>query len=80
MNPNQPTGARTTSRRDFIKGSTALAVGGALASTLSISRSAHAAGDDQIVVTRADLQTRLDDRLQSRTAAAVDLHAGHRHR
>ncbi len=37
-------------RRDFLKSSTALAVGGALASTLSIGRSAHAAGDDTIKI------------------------------
>ena len=38
------------SRRDFIKGSTAAIVGGALISNLSIARSAHAAGDDEIKI------------------------------
>jgi predicted dehydrogenase len=50
MNPSLPAAAPGTSRRDFLKSSTALAVGGALASTLSITRSAHAAGDDTIKV------------------------------
>ena len=36
------------SRRDFLKGSTAAVAGAALAGSLSISRSAHAAGDDKI--------------------------------
>jgi myo-inositol 2-dehydrogenase / D-chiro-inositol 1-dehydrogenase len=38
------------SRRDFLKGSTAVIVGSTLASGLSISRSAHAAGDDLIKI------------------------------
>jgi predicted dehydrogenase len=37
-------------RRDFLKGSTAAVVGTALAGTLSIARSAHAAGDDEIKI------------------------------
>ena len=37
-------------RRDFLKGSTAAIVGGALAANLSIARSAHAAGDDEIKI------------------------------
>jgi myo-inositol 2-dehydrogenase / D-chiro-inositol 1-dehydrogenase len=45
MNPtNGPT------RRDFLKRSAAVAAGGALAGTLSVARSAHAAGDDTIRV------------------------------
>ncbi len=38
------------SRRDFIKGSTALAIGSAVAGSLSLARSAHAAGDDEIKI------------------------------
>ena len=38
------------SRRDFLKGSTALAAGAALTGPLSIGRSAHAAGPEQIKV------------------------------
>jgi myo-inositol 2-dehydrogenase / D-chiro-inositol 1-dehydrogenase len=38
----------TPSRREFIKTSSIVAAGGALASTLSLARSAHAAGDDTI--------------------------------
>ena len=38
------------SRREFLKGSTAAVVGGALAGSLSIARSAHAAGDDEIKI------------------------------
>ncbi len=37
-------------RRDFLKGSTAAIVGGALATNLSIARSAYAAGDDEIKI------------------------------
>jgi predicted dehydrogenase len=37
-------------RRDFLKGSTAAVVGSALAGTLSIATSAHAAGDDEIKI------------------------------
>ena len=49
---NQPhaAGGTAPSRRDFLKSSTALAVSGALAGSLSIARSAHAAGDDQIKI------------------------------
>ncbi len=46
----QPLEHRTPSRRDFLKGSTALVVGGAVAGSLSIARSAHAAGDDALRV------------------------------
>jgi myo-inositol 2-dehydrogenase/D-chiro-inositol 1-dehydrogenase len=38
------------SRRDFLKSSTAAIVGGALAGSLSIAKSAHAAGDDEIKI------------------------------
>jgi len=38
------------SRRTFLKGSTAAIVGGALAANLSIAKSAHAAGDDEIKI------------------------------
>ncbi|MDZ4818369.1 MAG: Gfo/Idh/MocA family oxidoreductase [Planctomycetota bacterium] len=38
------------SRRDFLKSSSLLMAGGAVASTLGIARSAHAAGDDQIKI------------------------------
>lgn len=41
---------QTTTRRDFLKGSTALAAGAALSGSLGIARSAHAAGPDQIKV------------------------------
>jgi myo-inositol 2-dehydrogenase / D-chiro-inositol 1-dehydrogenase len=37
-------------RRDFLKGSTAAIVGGTLAGSLSIAKSAHAAGDDEIKI------------------------------
>jgi len=40
----------SASRRDFLKGSTAVIVGGALAGNLAIARSAHAAGDDEIKI------------------------------
>lgn len=40
----------STSRRDFLKASTAAAVAGAVASQLSVARSAHAAGDDVLRV------------------------------
>src|ERR1700694_3932528 len=39
-----------------------------------------AAGDNQIVVAVADLQTGRDDRLQTRSASPVDLHTGNRPR
>ncbi len=42
--PDQP------NRRDFLQGSTAVAAGAALGSSLSIARSAHAAGPDQLKV------------------------------
>jgi myo-inositol 2-dehydrogenase / D-chiro-inositol 1-dehydrogenase len=38
------------SRRDFLRGSTAAIVGSAFAGSLSIARSAHAAGDDEIKI------------------------------
>jgi len=44
------TAASQASRRDFIKTSTAVAVGGSLLGSLSVARSAHAAGDDEIKV------------------------------
>jgi len=40
----------SVARRDFLKGSTAAIVGGALAGSLSIAKSAHAAGDDEIKI------------------------------
>ncbi|MHC4176731.1 MAG: Gfo/Idh/MocA family oxidoreductase [Planctomycetota bacterium] len=40
--------AKRPSRREFLKGSTAVVAGTALAGSLSIGRSAHAAGDDKI--------------------------------
>ncbi len=45
-----------------------------------VAHALRAAGNHEIVVAGMDLQARLDDRLQARAAAAVDLHAGHRHR
>ncbi|HJT33333.1 MAG TPA: Gfo/Idh/MocA family oxidoreductase [Pirellulales bacterium] len=51
--PEQPIGSKEISiptRRDFLKGSTAALVGGALAGTLAIGRSAHAAGGDLLKV------------------------------
>src|SRR5262245_33047856 len=42
--------ASGASRRQFIKTSTAAAIGSALAANLSITRSAHAAGNDQIKI------------------------------
>lgn len=47
---SQPKIVSIPSRRDFLKGSTAALVGGALAGTLAISRSAHAAGDDVLKI------------------------------
>ena len=44
----KPSRIVTPSRREFIKTSSIVAAGGALASTLSLARSAHAAGDDTI--------------------------------
>ena len=44
------TGRAKTSRRDFVKRSTAAVAGAALAGELSIARSAHAAGDDLIKI------------------------------
>ncbi len=46
--PSAP--ANSASRRDFLKTSTAVVVGGALVGSLSIARSAHAAGDDEIKI------------------------------
>jgi myo-inositol 2-dehydrogenase/D-chiro-inositol 1-dehydrogenase len=48
--PQNSTRPISPSRRDFLKGSTAAVVGGALAGSLSIARSAHAAGDDEIKI------------------------------
>ncbi len=45
---SQPNSA--VARREFLKGSTAAIVGGALAANLSLARSAHAAGDDEIKI------------------------------
>jgi predicted dehydrogenase len=51
MNASKPSAADSQpSRREFLKTSTAAIVGGALAGTLSVARSAHAAGDDQIKI------------------------------
>ena len=44
------TGPKNTSRRDFLKRSATTVAGAALAGGLSISRSAHAAGDDEIKI------------------------------
>ena len=41
-----------------------------------IAHALRAAGDDEIVVAAAHLQARLDDGLQTRSAAPVDLHTG----
>ncbi len=49
-NPAVPRPQRFASRRDFLKGSTAAIVGGALVGNLSLARSAHAAGDDEIKI------------------------------
>ena len=38
------------------------------------------AGDDEIIVAARHLHARLDHRLQTGAAAAIDLHARHRHR
>ena len=43
-----PTRRVKTSRRDFVKRSTAAVAGAVVAADLSIARSAHAAGDDLI--------------------------------
>jgi predicted dehydrogenase len=49
MSGSNPSASRlAASRREFLKRSTVLAAGAALASPLSLSRSAHAAGSDQI--------------------------------
>lgn len=53
MTPSSQSGSSrpaSASRRDFLKGSTAVLVGGALAGSLTIARSAHAAGDDEIKI------------------------------
>ncbi len=42
--------AEAASRREFLKTSTAVIAGGALAGSLSFARTAHAAGDDQIKI------------------------------
>ena len=41
---------QATSRRDFLKGTAAAGVGAAIASQLSVARTAHAAGSDQIKI------------------------------
>ena len=46
--PNHGVSPLAASRREFLKRSTVLAAGAALANPLSLSRSAHAAGSDQI--------------------------------
>jgi myo-inositol 2-dehydrogenase/D-chiro-inositol 1-dehydrogenase len=50
--PSQAGSARliSASRRDFLKGSTAALVGGALVGTLPLAQAAHAAGDDEIKI------------------------------
>jgi predicted dehydrogenase len=51
MTHTPPAGdAPSASRRQFLKGSSTAILGGAMAGTLSISRSAYAAGDDQIKI------------------------------
>ncbi|MGE0756944.1 MAG: Gfo/Idh/MocA family protein [Pirellulaceae bacterium] len=45
---NQQARQEGTSRRDFIRASSALVAGGAVAGTLSVGRSAHAAGSDVV--------------------------------
>ncbi|HEY2892874.1 MAG TPA: Gfo/Idh/MocA family oxidoreductase, partial [Pirellulales bacterium] len=45
-----PADSLPASRREFLKNSTAAAVGGALLGNLALSRSAHAAGDDTIKI------------------------------
>lgn len=47
---SQPLESRLPSRRDFIKTSTVVAVGGGLAAGLVVPRSAHAAGNDTIKI------------------------------
>ena len=44
-----------------------------------IAHALRAARDDEFVVPTADLETRLDDRLQTRSTPTVDLHAGNGH-
>jgi predicted dehydrogenase len=50
--PSQAGSSRliSASRRDFLKGSTAALVGGALVGTLPLARAAHATGDDEIKI------------------------------
>lgn len=50
MTQPKPAQPASTSRRDFIKRSSLLVAGGAVAGTLDISRSAHAAGSDTIKI------------------------------
>ncbi len=51
MNPSTPAdNVPGASRRQFLKGSSAAIIGGTMAGTLSIGRSAYAAGDDQIKI------------------------------
>jgi predicted dehydrogenase len=47
---SRPQAPGPLARRDFLKGSTAAIVGGTLAASLSIARSAYAAGDDEIKI------------------------------
>ncbi len=50
--PSRPSSPKSppVARRDFLKGSTAAIVGGALAGSLSLAKSAYAAGDDEIKI------------------------------
>ncbi|MBI3467564.1 MAG: Gfo/Idh/MocA family oxidoreductase [Planctomycetes bacterium] len=48
--PVRPDTRSLPSRRDFLRSSTAVAIAGSLVGTLSLSRSAHAAGDDLLRV------------------------------
>lgn len=48
--PANPSRLIVPSRREFLRSSSAIVLGGAMASTLSITRSAHAGGDDAIRV------------------------------
>ncbi len=50
MNQSNKDRKRVSSRRDFLKRSTLAAVGGSVASDLSIARAAHPAGSDTIKV------------------------------
>ena len=50
MSSEAPKNQAAGSRREFLKLSTATIVGGALAGSLSLSRTAHAAGDDTMKI------------------------------